>query len=83
MEITEQNKLDLVKKGVFKDITLHCMVTRGVLSENLVLRAFKEKQKGIKSKSPKDESGDGLRKERSHEFLKRFEEKHNIEKPLK
>ena len=80
-EITEQNKLDLVKKGVFKHITLHCMVTRGVLSQNLVIQAFKEKKKGLKSKSPKNESGE--RKERSHEFLKRFEKKQSIEKPQK
>ena len=45
------------------------MVTRGVLSQSLVLQACKEKKKGVKSKSPKDESGG--RKERSHEFFKR------------
>lgn len=30
-EVTEQNKKDLVQKGVFRDITLHCMVSRKVL----------------------------------------------------
>lgn len=30
-KVTEQNKKDLVQKGVFRDITLHCMVSRKVL----------------------------------------------------
>lgn len=40
--ITEQHKQNLVNKGVFRDITLHCMVTRKVLSEQLFHNQYKE-----------------------------------------
>ena len=50
-QITEQNKKDLVHKGVFRDITLHCMVTRKVLQESFFvpIKEARKREKGSKN----------------------------------
>ena len=45
MEVTEQDKLDMVTNGVFRDITLHCMINRHVIKPETFFKHIQNLQK--------------------------------------